>query len=256
MSSIPYLSVRNLTIGFANSPKPTLCNISFTVKCGETLALVGESGTGKTLIATSITRLRSNVSISGEILLDQQPILNLSYPELVTVRRHKVSYIFQEPNDSLNPSLTIGYHLLEIADGINKKVSVLELLKRVGFVNPKKVFHSYPHELSGGMQQRAMVAMALINHPKLLIADEPTTALDVVLQKQILDLMKKLQAELNFAILLITHDFSLLPQIADRVCVLHSGKIVEQGIPDDIIFHPRHMHTKLLSESILTLPRA
>ncbi|MDR2372416.1 MAG: ABC transporter ATP-binding protein [Puniceicoccales bacterium] len=254
MNNIPYLSIQNLTISFTNSTKPILHNISFTVKCGETLALVGENGTGKTLIATSITRLRSNVSISGEIILDQQSILNLSYSELMAVRRHKVSYIFQEPNDSLNPSLTIGYHLLEIADGVNKKMRILDMLRRVGFVNPKKIFRSYPHELSGGMQQRAMIAMALINHPKLLIADEPTTALDVVLQKQILDLVKNLQAELNFAILLITHDFSLLQQIADRVCVLHGGKIVERGTPDDIIFHPRHAHTKLLSEAILMIP--
>jgi ABC-type dipeptide/oligopeptide/nickel transport system ATPase component len=254
VNNIPYLSVQNLTISFANSTKPILHNISFTIKCGETLALVGENGAGKTLIATSITRLRSNVSISGEIILDQQPILSLSYPELMAVRRHKVSYIFQEPNDSLNPSLTIGYHLLEIADGVNKKMRILDMLRRVGFVNPKKIFHSYPHELSGGMQQRAMIAMALINRPKLLIADEPTTALDAVLQKQILDLMKNLQAELNFATLLIIHDFSLLQQIADRVCVLHNGKIVERGIPDDIIFRPKHTHTKLLSKSILMLP--
>ncbi|MDR1907130.1 MAG: ABC transporter ATP-binding protein [Puniceicoccales bacterium] len=249
-----YLSVRNLTISFANSKKPTVQDISFDVNFGETLALVGGSGSGKTLIATSLTRLQSNVSISGKIFLDQQSVLDLSYPELIAIRRHKVSYIFQEPGAALNPSLTVGYQLLEIVEGGNKKEQIFDMLRRVGFANPKKVFHSYPNELSGGMQQRAMIAMALVNSPKLLIADEPTTALDVVLQKQILDLIKNLQAELNFAILLITHDFSLLQQVADRVCVIHEGGVVEQGTPDDIIFYPRHGYTKLLSEAILTFP--
>ncbi|MDR2812237.1 MAG: ABC transporter ATP-binding protein [Puniceicoccales bacterium] len=254
MNSGPYLSVRNLTISFANAKKSTVHDVSFALDCGETLALVGESGSGKTLIATSLMRLQPHVSISGKIVLDQQSILDLPYLELISIRRRKVSYIFQEPGNSLNPSLTIGYQLLEIAEGVNKKSHVLDMLRKVGFLNPKKIFRSYPHELSGGMQQRAVIAMALVNSPKLLIADEPTTSLDTILQKQILDAMKNLQTELNFAILLITHDFSLLQQVADRVCVLHDGKIVEGGIPDDIIFHPRHKYTKLLSESILTLP--
>jgi ABC-type dipeptide/oligopeptide/nickel transport system ATPase component len=248
------LSVKNLTISFANSKKPTVHGVSLAVNCGKTLALVGESGSGKTLIATSLTRLQPNVSISGEIILDQQSILDLSVPELVTIRRRKVSYIFQEPGDSMNPSLAIGYQLLEIADGTNKRARLLDMLENVGFANPKKVFRSYLHELSGGMQQRVMIAMALINKPKLLIADEPTTALDVVLQKQILDLIKKLQKELGFAILLITHDFSILQQIANYVCIIHRGKIVERGIADDIIFRPKHAYTKLLAESILSLP--
>ncbi|MDR1590706.1 MAG: ABC transporter ATP-binding protein [Puniceicoccales bacterium] len=254
MNDTPYLSVQNLTISFTNSKNNTICNVSFSIKCGETLALVGENGSGKTLIAASLTRLRSNVFISGEIILDRQSILNLSAHELIAIRRHKVSYIFQEPGNSLNPSLTIGYQLLEIVEGVDKKTRILEMLRKVGFTNPKKIFHAYLHELSGGMQQRVMIAMALINGPKLLVADEPTTALDAVLQKQILDLIKNLQSELNFAILLITHDFSILQQIADRVCVLHGGEIVERGMPDDIIFRPRHRHTRLLSEAILAFP--
>jgi ABC-type dipeptide/oligopeptide/nickel transport system ATPase component len=254
MNNDSYLFVKNLTINFANSKKPTVQDVSFAVNCGETLALVGESGSGKTLIATSLMRLQPNVSIFGKIVLDQQSILNLPIPELIAVRRHKVSYIFQEPGNAMNPSLTIGYQLLEIAEGIRKKARILDMLGRVGFADPKKIFRSYPHELSGGMQQRAMIAMALVNNPKLLIADEPTTALDVILQKQIFDLMKNLQKELGFGILLITHDFSILQQIADCVCVIHRGEIVECGGVDDIIFRPRHAHTKLLSESILTLP--
>jgi ABC-type dipeptide/oligopeptide/nickel transport system ATPase component len=254
MSNNSYLSVRNLAISFSNAKRPTVCDISFAIDCGETLALVGKSGSGKTLIATSLMRLQSHISISGEIILDQQSILNLPLAELISIRRRKVSYIFQEPGNSLNPSLTIGYQLLEIAEGIDKKKHILDMLKKVGFTNPKQILHTYPHELSGGMQQRVMIAMALVNNPKLLIADEPTAALDVVLQKQVLDLIKKMQKELGFAILLITHDFSFLQQVADRVCVIYKGTIVERGIPDDIIFRPQHVHTKLLSESILTLP--
>jgi microcin C transport system ATP-binding protein len=254
MSNDPYLSVKTLVITFANSKEPTVQNVSFDIHSGETLALVGESGSGKTLIAESIMRLRSNVSISGEIILDHQSLLNLPSAALIPLRRHKVSYIFQEPGDAFDPSLTIGYQFLEVLEGVDKKIRILDALQKVGFPDPKKIFRAYPHELSGGMQQRAMVALALINHPQLLIADEPTTALDVVLQKQILDLVKTLQHELNFAILFITHDFSLLQYFADRVCVIKNGKFVEQGIPHDIIFHPQNEYTKLLSESILTLP--
>ncbi|MDR0418498.1 MAG: ABC transporter ATP-binding protein [Puniceicoccales bacterium] len=253
MSNNPYLSVRNLEISFSNAKKPTVHDISLTIDYGETLALVGRSGSGKTLIATSLMRLQSHTSITGEIILDQQSILNLPLAELVSIRRRKVSYIFQEPGNSLNPSLTIGYQLLEIVEGMDKKKRILDILKKVGFTNLKQIIHAYPHELSGGMQQRVMIAMALVNNPKLLIADEPTAALDVVLQKQVLNLIKKMQKELGFAILLITHDFSFLQQVADRICVIYKGTIVEQGIPDDIIFYPQHVHTKLLSESILTL---
>ncbi|MDR1435133.1 MAG: ABC transporter ATP-binding protein [Puniceicoccales bacterium] len=256
MDNSAYLSVRNLAISFTNSKEPTVRDVSFCVNSGETLALVGESGSGKTLIADTLMRLRSNVSISGEIILDGQSIPHLSLGELISLRRHKVSYIFQEPGDALNPALTIGYQLLEIADGAHKKVRTLDALKRVGFTDPKKIFRSYPHELSGGMRQRAVIAMALINKPKLLIADEPTTALDMVLQKQILELIKTLQMELGFAMLLVTHDFSLLQRMTDRVCVIHRGKIVERGTPKDIIFYPKHAYTQMLNQSILTLSEA
>jgi microcin C transport system ATP-binding protein len=253
---LPYLSVQNLAISFINSEKPTVQDISFCIHSGETFALVGKSGSGKTLIAESLMRLRSNVSISGEITVEGQSILNLSPEELTLFRRNKVSYIFQEPGDALNPSLTIGYQLLEIAGGSHKKIRTLDTLRMVGFRDPKKIFRSYAHELSGGMQQRAVIAMALINKPKLLIADEPTTALDMVLQKQILELIKKLQIQLGFAVLLVTHDFSLLQRMADRVCVLYQGSIVERGTPKDIIFYPKHAYTQMLNQSILTLSEA
>jgi ABC-type dipeptide/oligopeptide/nickel transport system ATPase component len=200
-------------------------------------------------------RLRPNVAISGEIFVDRQPILNLPYPDLVAIRRHKVAHIFQEPACALNPVLTVGYQLLEIAEGLGRKDRVLGMLREVGFRDPRRVFRSYPYELSGGMQQRIMIALALMNRPKLLIADEPTTAFDVILQDQILALIKALQRDLGFAMLLITHDFSILQRMADRVCVMSRGEIVERGMPDDIIFRPRHECTKLLSESILMLPR-
>jgi microcin C transport system ATP-binding protein len=255
MNNNAYLSVRNLTISFTNAKSPTISDISFSINSGETLALVGESGSGKTLIAESIMRLRSDVSISGEILVDQQSILNLSLSDLIAIRRHKVAHIFQESGGALNPSLTIGYQLLEITDGFCRKKRAFDMLKQVGFMDPKRIFRAYSHELSGGMQQRAMIAIALMNRPKLLIADEPTTALDVILQNQILNLMKALQRDLGFAMLLITHDFSLLQRMADRVCVISKGKIVEQGNPNDIIFQPQHGYTKLLSESIFMLPQ-
>jgi microcin C transport system ATP-binding protein len=255
MDDHTYLSVQNLTISFGDGENPVVSDISFAVRPGETLALVGESGSGKTLIAESIMRLRSNVSIFGEIMVDRQSILPLSYPDLIALRRRKVAHIFQEPAWALNPVLTVGYQLLEIAEGFMGKDRLFDMLKRVGFRDPRSIFRAYPHELSGGMQQRVVIAMALMNEPKLLIADEPTTAFDVILQDQILALIKALQRNLGFAMLLVTHDFSLLQRMADRVCVIHRGRIVERGTPDDIIFRPRHAYTKLLSESILVLPR-
>jgi ABC-type dipeptide/oligopeptide/nickel transport system ATPase component len=200
-------------------------------------------------------RLRPNVAISGEIFVDQQPILNLPYPDLVAIRRHKVAHIFQEPACALNPVLTVGYQLLEIAEGLERKNRVFEVLRKVGFRDPQRIFRAYPYELSGGMQQRIMIALALMNRPKLLIADEPTTAFDVILQDQILALIKVLQRDLGFAMLLVTHDFSILQRMADGICVVSKGEIVERGAPDDIIFRPQHECTKLLSDSILVLPR-
>ncbi|MDR2806786.1 MAG: ABC transporter ATP-binding protein [Puniceicoccales bacterium] len=253
MNNNVYLSVQHLTISFAKAEDPMVYDVSFNINRGETLALVGESGSGKTLIAHSLMRLLPNVFISGAIIIDNQSILDAPISELTRIRRSKVSYIFQEPSSALNPVLTLGYQLLEVAKGEGKKFQVLNLLKRVGFRDPNRILNTYPHELSGGMQQRAMIAMALINRPQLFIADEPTTALDVVLQKQILNLIQSLQKEFNFTVLLITHDFSLLRQMAHRVCVIRRGRIVECGTPRDIILYPRHEYTKLLSQSILTL---
>ncbi|MDR2200593.1 MAG: ABC transporter ATP-binding protein [Puniceicoccales bacterium] len=252
----PYLSVKNLTIRFVNAEKPTIDGVSFSIPRHGTLALVGESGSGKTLIAETIGCLRSDTMVSGKIILGGQSLLDLPPSKLIPIRRHRISYIFQEPNMALNPVLTIGYQLVEIMDGLRKKARALDMLKKVGFSDPKRIFNAYVHELSGGMQQRAMIAIALINDPKLLIADEPTTALDVVLQKQILESIGVLQRELGFAILFITHDFSLLQRMADQVCVLNGGKIVERGTPAEIIFHPKHSHTQLLCQSVITIPES
>ena len=250
----PLLAVNDLTLTFRGNATPTVSGVQFAIDSGKTLALVGESGSGKTLIACSISRLlEDKVSAQGQILFEGSDILTYDAEQLRKIRQQGIAYIFQEPSASLNPSLTIGYQLREITKG-NKTERVREILSHVGFQDVARIERSYPHELSGGMQQRVMIALALINHPKLLIADEPTTAIDVVLQKQILELIQRLQKEFGFAILLITHDFALLPKLADDVCVLKEGVIVERGKPDEILRSPKHPYTRQLVDSIFTLP--
>ena len=233
-------------------------NVSFDIGDAETVALVGESGSGKTVTALSILRLLPYPSAShpsGKILFKGENLLSLPPGASRKIRGNKISMIFQEPMTSLNPLHTIEQQVgevLKIHRGISDRAArarVLDLLNKVGIDDPKGRLDSYPHQLSGGQRQRVMIAMALANEPDLLIADEPTTALDVTIQAQILDLLLKLKAEFNMAMLLITHDLGIVRKMADRVCVMNNGEIVERGDDASIFAAPQHPYTKHLIAS-------
>ncbi len=232
--------------------------VSLNVGKGQLIALVGESGSGKTVTALSLTRLTSDNCkiVSGKIDFEGKNLLELPEEQLRKIRGADISYIFQEPTMSLNPVFTIGYQIAEsiqLHKGFLKKKSLElaeELLIQVGIDKPKDRLFNYPHQLSGGMKQRAMIAMAICSDPKLLIADEPTTALDVTIQAQILKLLKDLQVKLNLSILLITHDLSIVKSVADKIYIMQHGKIVESGPPVDIFETPKHPYTKKLLSSI------
>src|SRR5262249_43431635 len=224
----------------------------------ETVALVGESGSGKTVTALSILRLLPYPAAShpsGAIRFQGENVLDLPQNELRRIRGNKISMIFQEPMTSLNPLHTIESQVgevLKIHRGMSDRAArerVLDLLNKVGIDDPEGRLGSYPHQLSGGQRQRVMIAMALANEPDLLIADEPTTALDVTIQAQILDLLAKLKDEFHMAMLLITHDLGIVRKMADRVCVMNNGEIVERGATQQIFASPRHPYTKHLLAS-------
>ncbi len=238
-------------------------DVSFHVNEGEILGLVGESGCGKTVTSLSIIGLISKPGkvVEGEILYDGQDLLKLSYEQLSAIRGNRISMIFQQPQTSLNPVLTVGdqvAEVLQIHQGLGTKEAwdgAVEMLMQVGIPSPEKRASAYPHELSGGQAQRVMIAMALILKPKLLIADEPTTALDVTIQAQILDLMRGLNDKMGTAIVLITHDLGVIAGIANRVAVMYAGKIVEQSGVETLFEDPRHPYTKGLINSIPVLGR-
>jgi microcin C transport system ATP-binding protein len=247
----PLLSVRDLTIRFGTSE--AVRNIAFDIAPGETLALVGESGSGKSVSALSVLRLLPpSASISGEISFEGQNLASVDEQILRGLRGNRVGMIFQEPMSSLNPVHTIGKQIgevLAIHQGLRQTAArkrTIELLTDVGIPDPESRLESYPHQLSGGQRQRVMIAMALANDPKLLIADEPTTALDVTVQAQILDLLKRLQRRNGMAMLFITHDLTIVRKIADRVAVMTEGKIVETGPVSEIFENPQHAYTKKL----------
>jgi microcin C transport system ATP-binding protein len=256
-TSSPLLSVRDLSVAFGRGAREMLAvdRVSFDIKKGETLALVGESGSGKSVTALSIMKLLPYPSAhhpSGSILFKGQDLMQLSERE---IRRHRggdITIVFQEPMTSLNPLHTIEKQLAEILllhGGVTGKAArkrIIELLTLCGIPDPAGRLQSYPHQLSGGQRQRVMIAMALANEPDLLIADEPTTALDVTVQAQILQLLKDLQARLGMAILFITHDLGIVRKIADRVCVMKEGKIVEHGTVEDVFRAPQHAYTRAL----------
>ncbi|OJW69574.1 MAG: peptide ABC transporter ATP-binding protein [Candidatus Amoebophilus sp. 36-38] len=236
--------------------------VSFTVYKGKTLGIVGESGSGKSLTALSIMRLiaqpMGNI-VSGHIWLEGQDLLQLSTRAMRTIRGNKISMIFQEPMTSLNPVFTVGYQIRE-AITFHQKVSrkeaenqAIELLTLVGIPAPEKRIHEYPHQLSGGMRQRIMIAMALSSRPAVLIADEPTTALDVTIQAQILDLMAKLQEELEMGIILITHDLGVVAEVCHEVAVMYAGKIIEYAPVEELFKYPKHPYTQGLLASIPSL---
>lgn len=227
-------------------------DVSFKINEGETVCIVGESGCGKSVTSMSILKLIPSPPgkiVSGEILFKGKDLLSLSEDELRKVRGNEISVIFQEPMTSLNPVFTIGYQISEslmlhknLSEAEAKKASI-EALKLVGIPRAESIFESYPHELSGGMRQRAMIAMAISCDPELLIADEPTTALDVTIQAQILDLMRDLKKKINTSIMLITHDLGVVAEMADYVVVMYAGKIVEEAPVRELFKNPLHPYT-------------
>ena len=234
--------------------------ISFSLDRGKVLGIVGESGSGKSVTAYSIMQIlaaRGKI-VGGSILLDGQELVGAGEKVMRTVRGNKVSIIFQDPMTSLNPTYTIGKQLMEailLHTGRNKKEAyarAVEMLQLVNINEPEKRMKQYPFELSGGMRQRVMIAMALACEPDILIADEPTTALDVTIQAQILELMKDLQKELGMAIIMITHDLGVVAQMCDEVIVMYAGSICERGTADEIFYNPKHEYTKGLLRSIPT----
>jgi len=250
------LEVRDLRISFSSRgiAKEAVRGISFSLGEDRTLAIVGESGSGKTVSALALTRLLPDppvCRVSGEILYRGTDFLRMPEKKIRPYRGKEIAYIFQEPSTSLNPVYSIGYqigeairqHLPQVED---VKQRVIESLARVGIRDPGLRIGDYPHQLSGGMQQRVMIAMALACEPRLLIADEPTTALDVTTQAQIMDLLKQLRDELHMAVILITHNVGIVADFADDVAVMFRGEIVESGPTDRILAQPEHPYTKAL----------
>jgi len=239
--------------------------VSWEIGPGETLGLVGESGCGKSVSAFSILRLVDAPGriAGGKILFKGRDLLALSKSEMRRVRGGEIGMIFQEPMTSLNPVFTVGDQIIEAVmlhrekDYDKARQLTVEMLDRVGISDPDRRVDEYPHQMSGGMKQRVMIAMALISRPDLLIADEPTTALDVTIQAEILDLLKDLQADLNMAVLLITHNLGIVAGMADRVAVMYAGKIVEYSPTEDLFENPKHPYTMLLFKAVpkLTDPK-
>ncbi|AGB42577.1 ABC transporter ATP-binding protein [Mesorhizobium sp. CO1-1-7] len=257
MSDAPLLSVQDLSVAFSQGGGQSVAvdHISFDIARGETVALVGESGSGKSVSALSVLKLLPYPSAShpsGKILFQGADLLAMSEKQLRQVRGNKITMIFQEPMTSLNPLHTIEHQIVEILklhQGMGDrpaKARTLALLNEVGIRDPQKRLDAYPHQLSGGQRQRVMIAMALANEPELLIADEPTTALDVTVQAQILELLAGLKSRKGMSMLFITHDLGIVRKIADRVCVMTKGKIVETGPTKDIFANPQHPYTRHL----------
>ena len=257
----PILKVKGLCTEFktVDSRVRAVDGVDLELYPGETLGIVGESGCGKSVTALSIMQLLPKgvgQVVGGEILFDGKDMLKLSQKELLSLHGRDMAMIFQEPMTSLNPVYTIGYQLSEVLRyhmGMNKKNAwqkSIDLLKDVGVSRPEQIVRSYPHELSGGMLQRVMIAMGLSCNPKLLIADEPTTALDVTIQAQILELMGKLKEEYNTAILMITHNMGVVAEVCDRVIVMYAGYVVEMAEVNELFDHPSHPYTQGLLKCI------
>ena len=249
------LDVKDLNVRFRQDGAVThaVRDVSFDVQRGETVALVGESGSGKSVTALStVDLLASSAEIEGSITYEGTEMVGASEQELMRVRGNDISFIFQEPMTSLNPLHTLEKQLSESIrlhqglEGQAVRDRVIELLHQVGIQDPESRLTSYPHQLSGGQRQRVMIAMALANGPDLLIADEPTTALDVTIQAQILDLLADLKRDLGMSMLFITHDLGIVQKFADRVCVMKDGEIVERGVTAEIFGNPQHPYTKKL----------
>lgn len=258
------LEVKDLEVSFQTyaGEVKAVRGVNFDVYKGETLAIVGESGSGKSVTSQTIMKLipmPPGKIANGQILFDGEDLVTKSNKEMEKIRGKDIGMIFQDPMTSLNPTMKIGMQIMEVltkhqnmSKG-NAKDRAIELLRLVGIPMPEKRVNQYPHEFSGGMRQRAMIAIALASSPKLLIADEPTTALDVTIQAQILELMKKLQKKLETSIIFITHDLGVVANVADRVAVMYAGKIIETGTVDEIFYNPKHPYTWGLLSSMPSL---
>lgn len=257
------LEVRNLKINFNTyaGKVQAIRDVSFDLQKGETLAIVGESGSGKSVTTRCIMGLNApNADIAGgTILFKDQDLLKKTRKQMDEIRGRDIAEIFQDPMTSLDPTMKIGKQIAEplvIHKGMKREKAMaqaLEMMKLVGIENAEKRINDYPHQFSGGMRQRIVIAIALVNYPEILIADEPTTALDVTIQAQILDLMKELQTKTNTSIIFITHDLGVVAGMADRVAVMYAGKIVEYGTVDEIFYNPKHPYTWGLLNSMPTM---
>lgn len=254
------LDVKNLVTEFKTEEGrvKAVNDVSFKVKKGKILGIVGESGCGKSVTSLSIMRLlseKSSIISGGEVLFQDKNLLNLSNKEMRSIRGNEIAMIFQEPMTALNPVFTIGFQIGEVLElhkglkGKKNKEKCIELLKRVGIPRAEYVLDEYPHQLSGGMRQRVMIAMALACNPKLLIADEPTTALDVTIQAQVLEIMKSLVDEYGMSVIFITHDLGVIAEVAEDVVVMYSGKVIEETSVQEIFNNPMHCYTEGLMNS-------
>lgn len=262
----PLLQVHDLRTWFRTpiGPAKAVDGVSFSIESGKTLAIVGESGCGKTVTALSILQLIPQPPgefVSGSIEFDGVNLLKVSREELRSIRGGKIGMVFQEPGTSLNPVYTVGNQIAE-AISLHRKLSkselreeVLRSLRAVRVSDPERRIDQYPHEMSGGMKQRVMIAMALSCHPKLLIADEPTTAVDVTIQARILELLRQMQAERGMGILLITHDLGVVAELADEVAVMYAGQVIERAPVEELFANPRHPYTQGLFASLPRVDR-
>ena len=264
-SEAPLLDVANLSIRIGDADRNLVDDVSFSVAAGETLCIVGESGCGKSLTALALMGLLATPPVritGGKIVFGGRDLLTLSQNELSELRGDGIAMIFQEPMTALNPAFTIGDQIAEAvmrhrkADKPEARRRALEMLERVGIPAAETRLAAYPHQLSGGMRQRAMIAMALANDPVLLIADEPTTALDVTIQAQVLKLIRDLQKESGTGLVLITHDLGVVAEIADKVAVMYAGRIVEDGSTGAVLEHPRHPYMMGLTNAFPDLEGA
>ena len=261
----PFLDVKDLTIRFETDDGivQAVTESTFSLEKGKTLGIVGESGSGKSVTSLGVLglhRTRSNAKVTGEIWLEDEELVTASDEQVRKLRGGKMAMIFQDPLSAMHPYFTVGSQIVEAYrvhhPGVSKKVArerAVDMLARVGIPQPARRFNDYAHQFSGGMRQRAMIAMALVNDPALLIADEPTTALDVTVQAQILDLIRDLQEEFGSAVIMITHDLGVVAQMCDEVIVMYAGSICEQGTADEIFYNPKHEYTKGLMRSIPTV---
>ena len=254
------LEVKNLTVRFRTEDEDitAINSLSFSLRSGETLAIVGESGSGKSVTGLALTKLLPEppaIYETGEILLEGRSVLTMGEGELRQIRGNQIAYVFQEPGTSLNPVYPLGQQIAEAIkehrpDVRDVRREVLFWLDQVGITDPPKRIDDYPFQLSGGMQQRVMIAMALCCRPKILVADEPTTALDVTIQRQILDLFRVLKQRFQMGIILITHNFGIIRGLADKVAVMFRGRLVEFGDADSVLRAPRHPYTRALIDCV------